>query len=114
MMHLTAAMAIPAAAMRSATFEGPGAKTIPMPVQRTRRPGSRAFPLLSESTKGKGKSAHLCFMGNALMENRHGLAVAARLNCAAGTAEREAALTLVDRVQPASGATPGADKAHDA
>jgi len=53
MMHLTAAMAIPAAAMRSATFEGPGAKTIPMPVQRTRRPGSRAFPLLSESTKGK-------------------------------------------------------------
>ena len=48
------------------------------------------------------------------MENHHGLAVAARLNCAAGTAEREAALTLVDRVQPASGATPGADKAHDA
>ncbi len=29
--------------------------------------------------KGRGKSAQLCFMGHALMENRHGLAVAATL-----------------------------------
>ena len=52
-------------------------------------------------------------MGNALMENRRGLAVAATLNCATGTAEREAALALVDDLQPTSGATPGADKAYD-
>ena len=48
------------------------------------------------------------------MENRHGLAVAATPNCATGTAGRAAALALVDDLQPASGATPGADKACDA
>lgn len=64
--------------------------------------------------KGKGKAAHLCFMGNALMENRHGLAVAATVNCATGTAEWEAALALVDDLQPTPGATLGADKAYDA
>ncbi len=44
--------------------------------------------------KGRGKSAQLCFMGHALMENRHGLAVAATLTHATGTAEREAAMGM--------------------
>jgi transposase len=64
--------------------------------------------------KGKGKPAQLCYMGHVLMENRHGLAVAAHLTLATGTAEREAALAMVDQAQLAPGATLGADKAYHA
>jgi len=45
--------------------------------------------------KGKGKEAELCYMGHALTENRHGLVVEAGLTQATGTAEREAAATLL-------------------
>jgi transposase len=64
--------------------------------------------------KGDGQPARLCFMGHALMENRHGLAVDGTLTLATGTAEREAALTMLDR-RPRRGrrATLGADKAYD-
>jgi transposase len=48
--------------------------------------------------KGKGKEAKLCFMGHVLMENRHGLVVSPRLTAATGTAEREAAVGLVEGV----------------
>ena len=36
-------------------------------------------------------------MGHALMENRHGLAVDGGVTQATGTAEREAALAMLDR-----------------
>ena len=42
--------------------------------------------------KGKGKEAKLCFMGHALMENRHGLVVDPCMTLADGHAERIAAL----------------------
>jgi transposase len=38
------------------------------------------------------------YQGHALMENRSGLVVAAQASCSATTAEREAALTMLDRV----------------
>ena len=64
--------------------------------------------------KGDGQPAKLCYMGHALMENRHGLVVAAELTQAKGTAEREAALTLVERHRPRERRiTLGADKAYD-
>ena len=47
------------------------------------------------SRKGSGKEAKLCFMGHALMENRHGLIVDALATRASGHAERLAALRLV-------------------
>src|SRR6266480_5445880 len=50
--------------------------------------------------KGQGKEAKLCFMGHALMENRHGLVVQADTTEANGTAEREAALEMIDRQAP--------------
>jgi IS5 family transposase len=52
-------------------------------------------------------------MGHALMENRNGLAVGAALTRATGTAEREAALTLLDRRRADRRITLGADKAYD-
>ena len=39
-------------------------------------------------------------MGHALTENRHGLAVGGGVTIASGTAEREAALDLIDRHRP--------------
>jgi hypothetical protein len=65
--------------------------------------------------KGKGKEAKLCYMGHALMENRHGLVVDADLTRADGYAERKAALELIEH--HAAGTenrlTLGADKGYD-
>jgi len=50
--------------------------------------------------KGPGQPAKLCFMGHALIENRHGLVVAAAVSAAGaagGTAERHAALAIESR-----------------
>jgi len=63
--------------------------------------------------KGKGKEAKLCFMGHVLMENRHGLVVSPCLTAASGTAERAAAVGLVEAVPGRHRITVGGDKAYD-
>ena len=64
--------------------------------------------------KGDGQPAKLCYMGHALMENRHGLVVGGGVSKATGTAERETALDLVDsRCRQRRRITLGADKAYD-
>ncbi len=65
--------------------------------------------------KGDGQPAKLCYMGHALMENRHGLAVLGGVSQATGTAERDEALALVDRRRGRRRRriTLGADKAYD-
>jgi len=63
--------------------------------------------------KGKGKEAKLCFMGHALMENRNGLVVDSRLTQATGTAEREAALEMVENRPGIKRITLAADKNYD-
>jgi transposase len=64
--------------------------------------------------KGNGQSSRMAFMGHVLMENRNGLVVGACLSRASGTAEREAALALVDAHRPGRRRiTLGADKAYD-
>ncbi|MCB2038982.1 MAG: IS5 family transposase, partial [Ottowia sp.] len=63
--------------------------------------------------KGDGQSSRLCFMGHVLMENRSGLVVDAALTYANGTAEREAALAMLDRHKREHRITLGADKAYD-
>jgi len=63
--------------------------------------------------KGDGQPAKLCYIGHALMENRHGLAVDGGVTQATGTAEREAALAMLDRRPRRRRITLGADKAYD-
>ena len=64
--------------------------------------------------KGNGRESRLCFMGHALMENRNGLVVGGNVTIASGTAERDAALELIDRQCPGNRRrTLGADKAYD-
>ena len=65
--------------------------------------------------KGKGKEAKLCYMGHATSENRHGLIVETEMTQATGTAEREAAKSMIESHAPGSQRrlTVGADKAYD-
>ena len=63
--------------------------------------------------KGDGQPAKLCYMGHALIENRHGLAVGGSVSQATGTAERETALDLIDGRDRRQRITLGADKAYD-
>jgi hypothetical protein len=63
--------------------------------------------------KAAGRESRLCFMGHVLMENRNGLAVDAALTRATGTAEREAALAMLDRRPRGGRVTLGTDKAYD-
>jgi len=65
------------------------------------------------SRKGRGKEAKLNYLGHVLMENRHGLAVQTELTPATGTAERDAAVTMITAQAPAGGVTLGADKNYD-
>jgi transposase len=66
--------------------------------------------------KSYGKESHLSYLGHALVENRNGLIAAAMATTADGYAEREAALTLLERQRRGRKRriTLGADKADDA
>jgi len=63
--------------------------------------------------KAKGQEAKLGYWGHVLMENRNGLAVDTRLTLATGTAEREAALAMVEKRVGAPRITLGGDKNYD-
>jgi transposase len=63
--------------------------------------------------KGRGKEAKLCFIGHALMENRHGLLVDSRVSEANGTAERDVAETMLAAVPGRHPITVGGDKGFD-
>jgi transposase len=65
--------------------------------------------------KGPGKEAKLSYQGHVLMENRNGLVTETRLTQATGTAEREAALEMIEQIASSDRqrVTVGADKAYD-
>jgi len=64
--------------------------------------------------KSSGSESKLAFLGHVLMENRNGLAVDVEVTKACGTAEREAALAMVERLKGRKHRTLGADKGYDA
>lgn len=64
--------------------------------------------------KSAGSASKLGFLGHALTENRNGLVVDCELTLATGTAEREAALVMIERLRGGSRITLGADKGYDA
>jgi transposase len=74
--------------------------------QSTTDPDSRLFK------KAKGHEAKLAYLGEVLMENRHGLVVDACVVPATGTGERDAATSLVASL-PRRRVTIGGDKAYD-
>jgi len=63
--------------------------------------------------KGAGKEAKLSYSGHVLMENRNGLVADVEVLQANGTAERDAALVMIENIQGDQPITIGADKAYD-
>src|SRR6266446_1879659 len=64
--------------------------------------------------KGSGMEARLCFIGHALMENRHGIFVDTRLTRVSGHAERLAGLDMIEpRADRPHAITLGGDKNFD-
>jgi len=63
--------------------------------------------------KANGQEAKLAYCGNVMTENRNGLVVEAELKIARGTAERAAAVEMIDRMEGNHPITVGADKAYD-
>jgi len=63
--------------------------------------------------KGNGKEAKLSYNGNLLTENRNGLIVNTEVFQANGTAERDAALVMLEQVPGGRRVTVGGDKGYD-
>jgi transposase len=75
--------------------------------QSTTDPECRLFK------KSTGAPAQLRYLGHVLMENRHGLVVRPAVAKASGTAERDAALGLVETLPGSHRITLGGDKNYD-
>jgi transposase len=63
--------------------------------------------------KGDGQETKLCYAGHVLMENRNGLVVDVLVTQATGSAERDAAVQMLDRRRRRQRITLAADKAYD-
>jgi len=63
--------------------------------------------------KSGGHESKLAYCGNVLIENRNGLVVDTELLQCNGTAERDAAMLMAERVEGTERVTLGADKAYD-
>lgn len=63
--------------------------------------------------KGSGKEAKLSYSGHVLMENRNGLVADVEVLQANGTAERDAALVMIEAIPGDHQVTVGADKNYD-
>lgn len=63
--------------------------------------------------KSGGHEAKLAYCGNVLIENRNGLVVDTELVLCSGTAEREAAVEMAERIEGDHRVTVGADKGYD-
>jgi transposase len=63
--------------------------------------------------KSGGHEAKLAYCGNVLIENRNGLVVDTELLQANGTAERDAALLMTERIEGGKRVTLAADKGYD-
>jgi transposase len=63
--------------------------------------------------KTSGSEAKLCYLGHLVTENRNGLVIDTRLTLASGTAERDAAITMMEHKPAGKRVTLGGDRAYD-
>jgi transposase len=75
--------------------------------QSTTDPDARLYK------KARGREAHLGYLGHVVMEHRSGLIVQATVTPADGHGERDAALTMVERLPGRHRITLAADKGYD-
>src|SRR6202521_1243632 len=74
---------------------------------------SKTDPDALLARKSEGKESRLSYSGNLLVENRNGLIVDAEVFIANGTAERDAALIMLEKLPGAQSVTVGGDKGFD-
>jgi transposase len=74
---------------------------------------SKTDPESQLARKGPGKEAKLSYSGNLLVENGNGLIVDAEVFQANGTAERDAALVMMEKLRGTKAVTVGGDKGFD-
>jgi transposase len=74
---------------------------------------STSDPEARMARKGPGKESKLSYCGNLLVENRNGLIVNAEVFVANGTAERDAALVMLEQIPGVQPVTVGGDKGFD-
>jgi transposase len=74
---------------------------------------SKTDPEAQMARKGEGKESKLSYSGNLLVENRNGLIVNAEVFLANGTAERDAALVMLEQIPGGKLVTVGGDKGFD-
>jgi transposase len=74
---------------------------------------SKTDPDARLARKGEGKESKLSYCGNLLVENRNGLIVDAEVFQANGTAERDAALVMLEKLPGTQPVTVGGDKGFD-
>ncbi len=80
---------------------------------RTGRTNRNSDPEAQLARKGPGKEAKLSYSGNLLVENRNGLIISSLVWEATGTAERDAAMTMLQDVPGRKRVTVGGDKGFD-
>jgi hypothetical protein len=78
-----------------------------------RRPRAKIDPEALLAKKAEGKESKLSYTGNLLVENRNGLIVDAEVFQANGTAERDAALVMLEKLPGRQSVTVGGDKGFD-
>jgi len=74
---------------------------------------SKTDPEALLARKSEGKESKLSYSGNLLVENRNGLIVDAEVFQANGTAERDAALIMLEQLSGTKPVTVGGDKGFD-
>jgi transposase len=74
---------------------------------------SRTDPDARLARKSGGHEAKLAYCGNVLIENRNGLVVDTELRQCSGTAERDAAMLMAERIKGFERVTVAADKGYD-
>src|SRR6202790_1173236 len=74
---------------------------------------SKTDPDAKFARKGKGKEAKLSYNGNLMVENRNGLIVNTEVFQANGTAERDAALVMLEQIPGTRRVTVAGDKGYD-
>lgn len=74
---------------------------------------SKTDPDARLARKSGGHESKLAYCGNVMIENRNGLVVDTELLQCNGTAERDAALLMAERVEGTQRVTLGADKGYD-
>lgn len=95
--------------------EDPGNPTVNFHGEKRRNATHKSTtdPHAMLARKGSGKEAKLSYSGHVLMENRNGLVANVEVLQANGTAERDAALLMIEAIAGDHQVTVGADKGYD-